>query len=150
MDFRVVRPAIANFNSNTEIFWTFFRVLDEDVEVAIFIKGTGIEQLELRSATLSTCVLSNQPLVRVLGLRVLVQVLHVAMSRSTVDVEVVLLEIFTVVTFGWDQTERALLQDGVAAVPQRQRKAQQLVLIGHSSETIFAPAVGLATRHVVS
>src|ERR1700722_2803427 len=47
------------------------------------------------------------------------------------------------------QTEQPLLEDRVAAVPQRQTHAQEEMLVAKSGDPIFAPAVGAAARVVV-
>ena len=77
-------------------------------------------------------------------LRVLVQVLHVAVRRRAVEVEVVLLHVLAVVALAGRQAERPLLQDRVGAVPQREREAQQLVAVADAGQAVLAPAVGLA------
>ena len=149
VDLGIFRTTVADLDTDAEVLRPFLRVLDEDVEIAVLIEDAGIEQLELGTTAVAAAVLSHQPLVRVLRLRVLVQVLHVAVGRSAIDVEVVLLQVFAMVALGRDQPERAFLQDRVSTVPQRQRKAQQLVLIRDAGQAVFAPAVGLAAGHVV-
>ena len=62
--------------------------------------------------------------VRVLGLRILVEVLHVRVSRRAIEAEVVLLDVLAVIPFAVAQSEQAFLEDGVAPVPQREREAQ--------------------------
>src|ERR1700733_11783086 len=71
------------------------------------------------------------------------------MCRRTVDVEVVFLDIFAVVRFVVGEAEHALLQDRVALVPQRQREAQNLLLVAHTAESILAPFVGARARLVM-
>ena len=149
VDLGIFRTAVADLDTDAEVLRPILRVLDKDVEIAVLIEDAGIEQLEFGTRAVAAAVLAHQPLVRVLRLRVLVQVLHVAVGRSAIDVEVVLLQVFAMVALGRDQPERAFLQDRVSTVPQRQRKAQQLVLIRDASQAVFAPTVGLAAGHVV-
>jgi hypothetical protein len=59
----------------------------------------------------------DEVVVRELALRVFVQIALVAMCRKVIDVEVVLLDVLTVVAFGVRQAEQALLQDRVPFVP---------------------------------
>ncbi len=40
------------------------------------------------------------------------------------------------------EPEQALLQDGVAFVPQREGKAQPLLIVGDSPQPVLAPPVG--------
>jgi hypothetical protein len=64
------------------------------------------------------------------------------MRWSAVDVEVVLLDILTMVAFAVGQTEQAFLQDRIALVPKRNGKAETLLVVGDSSQTILAPLIG--------
>jgi hypothetical protein len=40
------------------------------------------------------------------------------------------------------EAERPLLQDRVATVPERERQAQQLVVVADAAKPVLAPAVG--------
>src|SRR5687767_8440107 len=53
------------------------RILDENVEVFVMVKNSGIQKLELPLVFSSIAVLFDQTLIRERGLRILVQVLHV-------------------------------------------------------------------------
>jgi hypothetical protein len=82
-------------------------------------------------------VLRHQLVVGELGLRVLVEVALVAVRRQVVDVEVVLLDVLTVVAFGIGQAEQALLQDRVPLVPQRQSQAQPLLVVADPGDAVL-------------
>jgi hypothetical protein len=71
------------------------------------------------------------------------------MGRRVVDVEVVLLDVFAVIAFAVRESEEPLLEDRVAAIPQRDPHAQVLVAIAEAGERIFVPTVGAAARVVV-
>ena len=77
--------------------------LDKDVPVPILIKDIGIHQLELRNISTSVLILLLDLLVGEGGLRVLVQELHVRVSRGRVEVPVHFLDIFSVVS--WTSAE---------------------------------------------
>jgi hypothetical protein len=62
--------------------------------------------------------------------------------RRAVEVEVVLLDVLAVIAFAVGQAEQALLQDRVFAVPQREREAQPLFVVGNAAEAVFSPAIG--------
>src|SRR5262249_20762287 len=47
------------------------------------------------------------------------------------------------------QAEQPLLEDRVAAVPQRQRQAQALLVVADAGDAVLAPAVGAAAGVVV-
>ena len=73
---------------------------------------------------------STRSAVGVLPLRVLVEVLHVGVGRRGVEVEVVLLDVLAVVALAVGQAEQPFLQDGVPPVPQREREAEALLVVG--------------------
>ena len=50
-------------------------------------------------------------------MRVLVEVLHVGVGGSVIEVEVVLLDVFAVVSFSGGEAEGSFLQNGILAVP---------------------------------
>ena len=64
------------------------------------------------------------------------------MRRRTVEVEVVLLDILAVIALAVGQAEQALLEDRVAAVPQREGKAQTLLLVADAGDAVLAPVIG--------
>ena len=90
-----------------------------------------------------------EPLVRERRLRVLVGPLHVRVRGRGVQVEPVLLRILAVVALAVGEPEDALLEDRIRAVPQRERKAQTLLVVRHAREPVLAPPVGLRARFVV-
>ena len=47
------------------------------------------------------------------------------------------------------EAKEAFFENGVLAVPQCQRKAQPLMVVGNPGQAIFAPAIGPGTRLVV-
>src|SRR5262249_48379740 len=54
-----------------------------------------------------------------------------------------------VVTLAVVETEVALLEDRVIAVPQREREAQALLLIRDTGDAVLTPAVGAGARLIV-
>src|SRR5208283_1165722 len=91
----------------------------------------------------------NKVPIGILPLGILVQVLHVGVGGGAVDVEVIFLYVFAMVSFAIGQSEQALFQDGVPAVPQRQGEAKLLLVVGKSGQTVLAPVVSARTRLVV-
>ena len=47
------------------------------------------------------------------------------------------------------EPEKAFFQDGVAAIPQRQRKAKVLMAVADAGNPVFAPAIGARAGMVV-
>ena len=71
------------------------------------------------------------------------------MSGGGVEIKVILFDVLSVIPFVAGQAEQPLLQNRIAAVPQAQREANQLVAIGDAADPVFAPAVGPGARVVV-
>jgi hypothetical protein len=62
--------------------------------------------------------------------------------RRRVEIVVVLFDIFAVVALAVGQTKEPLFEDRVLTVPQRQRKAEQLFVVGETGQPVFAPRIG--------
>src|ERR1700689_122699 len=75
-------------------------------------------------------------------LRILVQILHVRMRGSAIEVEVMLLHVLAVVALVSGQAKEPFLEEGIALVPQRHSKADELPAITDAGNAIFIPAVG--------
>ena len=116
-------------------------VFDEDVEVAVLVEDAGVDQFEFRIAARAAAVFLEQLLVGKLGLRILVQALHVGMRRRGIEVEVTLLHVLAVVALIAGEAEQALFENRIAAVPERQRETQALVVVADAGDAVFAPAV---------
>jgi len=54
-----------------------------------------------------------------------------------------------VIAFGSTETEKALFENWIAAIPKRQRNAQTLVIVANTSDAIFSPAIRAGTRMIV-
>ena len=63
-------------------------------------------------------------------------------GSACVEVEVVFLDVFAVISLVASEAEQPLLQDGIAAIPQGQCKAQILMAVGDAGQTILVPSVG--------
>ena len=124
-------------------------ILDEDVEVAMVREGAGVDQLVLRLAAAAAPVLLHEFRVRERPMRILVEVFHVGVRRSAVQIEVVLLDVLAVVAFVARQPECALLQDRIATIPQGHREADDLVPVADAGEAILVPPVGARAGVVV-
>ena len=68
---------------------------------------------------------------------------------GVIEVEVVFLDVFAVIALAVGQAEQPLLEDRVLAVPQREGKAQALLVVGDAGEAVLAPAIGARARLVV-
>ncbi len=129
-------------DADEDVFRALLRVLHEHVKVPVVVKDAGIEQLVLKLFPRASPVRFDQVPVGILPLRVLVEILHVRVGGRAVEVEVVLLDILAMVPLAVGEPEQALFQDRVPLVPQRQRKAQPLLVIAEAPEPVLAPPVG--------
>ena len=71
------------------------------------------------------------------------------MRRRAVEVEVVLLHVLAVVALAVGEAEEPLLEDRILAVPQGQREAEVLLVIGDAGDAVLAPAVGARAGLIV-
>ena len=128
-----VRAAVVDRQPEEQVLGIGLGVLDEDVEVAVVVEDAGVEQLVLRSPRATARVAgAHEIVVGERRLRVLVELLHVRVGRRRVEVEVVLLDVLAVVALAVGQPEQPLLEDRVAAVPERQREAEPLLVVARS------------------
>ena len=88
-------------------------------------------------------VFLSEPAIREFGLRILVEVLHVGVGRRAVEIEVALFHILSVISLLAGDAEKALLENRVAAIPERDREADQLVPVGNAGDAVFVPAISL-------
>ena len=124
-------------------------VFHEDIEIAVLVKHPRVEQLVFRLAAAAAAVRRDQIAIREGRLGILVEVLHVRVGRRRVEVEVVFLHVLAVVPLAVGQPEQAFLEDRILPVPQRQREAEPLAVVGNAGQAVFAPAVGARTGLVV-
>jgi hypothetical protein len=146
---RRLGTAVEGGHLHHQIFGVDLRVLDEDVEVAGLVEDAGVDELVLGRAAVATAILVDQVGVGKRRLRILVEHPHEAVGRRRVEIEVVLLDVLAVVALVAGQAEEALLQNRVAAVPQRQRETQLLVAIADAGNAVLVPAIGARARVLV-
>src|SRR5947207_2512790 len=144
-----VGPAVGDRDADQHLVDGGLRVLDDDVEVAIVVEDAGVEQLVFARSPVPARGLLEQQRVGKRALRILVEVLHVGVGRRVVEVEAVLLDVLAVIALRACETEEALLEDHVAAVPEGQREAESLVVVRDAGQAVLAPAVGARAGVIV-
>src|SRR5277367_6820528 len=77
VQWRRLRSAICDANSDEDVFRGAFCVFDEDVEVAVLVKDAGVDQLEFAIEFSSAAVFIEKALVGICGLGIFVKILHV-------------------------------------------------------------------------
>src|SRR5207247_1804243 len=95
----------------------------------------------------------DQALVRKRRLRILVQVFHVRVGGRGIQIEVVFLDVLAVVALIAGQSEEPLLENRIAAIPQRDGEADVLVAVANAGDAVLAPAVrsgaGVVVREIL-
>ena len=125
------------------------RVFRDDVEVAVVVEDSGVEQLQLGVRPAAPAVVLHEAGVRELALRILVEALHVGMRRGGVEEEEVFLHVLAVIALRPGEPEHPFLEDGILAVPHRKGEAEPLVVVRDPEDPVLAPAVGARARVVV-
>ena len=143
------RAAVVDADLDQDVLGRRLGVFDEHVEVAILVEHAGVEQLVLELVPAPAAAGLDEVVVGIGRLRILVEVLHVRVGRRAVEVEVVLLDVLAVIALAVGQAEQAFLEDRVLAVPQGQREAEPLLVVGDAGQAVLAPAVGARAGLVV-
>jgi hypothetical protein len=138
-----------NADLDQNVIWRLFDVLDIDIEVLVLIEDARIDEFVLKLFSVAFLAGLHEVVVRVGRLRILVQVLHVRVRRSAIQVEVILFDIFAVVAFAVGQAEQTFFQDGVFAIPESECKTEMLLVIGDTCQAIFTPAVSTGACLIV-
>src|SRR5271157_1390933 len=123
------RTSIVDRDSDQRVFRIVLGIFHKDIKISIVIENSGVKQFVLKLFPRTPRVGLHQVEIGKFLLRVFVQVLHVRVGGGTVEIEVVFLDVFAVVALIVCQAKQALLQDGVAAVPQRQRETKLLLIV---------------------
>jgi hypothetical protein len=126
MDFFLASPAVGQANTNQNICRGALCILDQDIRIFAVRKDTGIQQLVLERGWVGfpTSVLLNDVRIRKRLVRIFIEHLHVAVSRRIIQVKVILLHVFPMISFAVSKSEESLFENRVLAIPQRQRKAK--------------------------
>ena len=144
-----VRPGVGHPDFHEKVMRVRLCVHDVDHPVAVVVEHAGVEQFVLGIVESPPAVLGHQVVVGELGLRVVVAPLQPRVARQRVQEPPVLLGVFAVIPLRTGQAEHPLLQDRVAAVPQRQRHTQFLADIAHPRHPVLAPSVSPGAGMIV-
>jgi hypothetical protein len=149
VDRRRFGTAVVHRDLDQDVLGGRFGVLHKHVEVAIVVEHAGVEELVFQLIARPPSVRLYQIQIRERVLRVLVEILHVRVSGSAIEIEVVLLDVLAVIAFRVGEAEQPLLQNWIALVPEREREAQPLLVVAQSGDAVFAPAIRARSRVVV-
>jgi hypothetical protein len=115
--------------------------LNEDIPVPVFIEDVGVKYLELDNLATAMLILANEIFIRIGLLWILVQKLHVRVSRRRIQVIVQLLDVLSVISLGSRDAKEPFLEHSILLVPQGKRKAQTLVVVADTRDAILSPPV---------
>src|SRR5437773_5009074 len=124
-----LRAAVVNADLDEDVVGRLLGIFDEYVKITVLVEHARVEQLILELRAAPTAAGRDEVVVREGCLGILVEVLHVRMRGSAVEVKVVLLDVLSVIALTVGQSEQAFLQDRVLAIPQGQREAESLLVI---------------------
>ena len=150
INFGRLRPAVTHADLDEEVFWRLLGIFHEDVEVAVFVEDSCVQEFVLHVVTGAPLVRLDQIAVGIFRLRILVQVLHVRVRRRAVEIEVIFFDVFAVVGLAVRQPEHTFFEDGVFAVPQSHAEAQPLIVVADAGKAILTPVIGAGPGLVVS
>ena len=143
-------PPVKDVNGDEYVLRRVLGIFNKDVEVAIVVEHTGVDQLVFRLLAASRTAGLQQVAIGKGRLRVLVEVFHVGVSRRAVQVEIVLFHIFAVVALAVGQAKQPLLEDRVPAIPQGQGETEELPVVADAAQAILAPTIGPGAGLVVA
>ena len=139
---RPIWTAIRNRHANYNIIRIDLGILDKDVEIAILVENSRVNQFIFQSISSTHPVHIHQLGIRKFGLRILVKALQVRVCGCGVQVVIHLLDVFAMIALMRSEPEQTLFQDRIARVPEGHREAQPLVVIADPRNPILAPPVG--------
>src|SRR3954471_16414272 len=132
--------SIGHADLDQDIVRAFFGVFHEDIKVTVIIEDPCVQQLILKLIAAPATAGFYENLGRKSCLGIFVEILHVGVGGSAVQVEIVLLHVLTVVSLAVGHAEETFFQDRIFAVPKRERKAEPLFVVRNAAQTVFAPA----------
>src|SRR5690242_20561923 len=71
------------------------------------------------------------------------------MGRDVIEIEVIFLDVLAVISFVPANAKQALLEDRIAAVPEREGETQPLVVIADAGNAVLGPAIGAGAGVIV-
>src|SRR5271156_572449 len=106
-----------------------FGIFHKNVEIVVSVKDCSIKQLILEVVARTLTIDLYEISIRIGRLGILVEIFHVGVSRRAVEVEVVLLNVFSMVSLAIGQAKQTLLEDRILTVPQSEGEAQALLVV---------------------
>src|SRR4030095_1908673 len=99
MQFGAFRTAVERFEPDKNVTRTPLGVFDEDIEIAILVEDSRVDQFKLEISLAPFSIFLDQSRIRKFGVRILVKKFHVRMGWRRIEIEIVLLDVFAVIAF---------------------------------------------------
>ena len=144
-----LQATVGGGDADCQIVRRVFCVFDLDIEVAAVVEHAGVSQLEFAVVLAAAAVFFDEPRVGIFGLWIFIQAAEVTAGGCGVEIVVAFLNVFAVVALAIGQAEQALFENGIAAVPEGERKTDPAFAIGDAKQAIFTPAVGTTAGVIV-
>src|SRR5262249_31100286 len=113
VQFAIFRSPVVDRDADQNIFRSSFGILDKNIEVAIVIEDASVDQFVFMIFSSPFFVCGDDVIVGISRMWILVEVLHVGVSRRAVQIEVIFLHILPVVAFAIREAEEALFQNWI-------------------------------------
>src|SRR6476469_4278156 len=149
MERRGIRAAIPRGNADQNVVRRRLRIFDEHIEVAIVVEYAGVEEFVLTIVARAPTVLIDEMRIGKLPVRILVERLVVRVCWRAIQVEVALIDVLAVVAFVVRQAEQAFFQNGIPAVPQRDRETEAALAVAPAEKSVFSPPIHAAAGMIV-
>src|SRR5690606_135226 len=138
---------------DTNIPYIFLGVFDIYIKVVVIVKPSRIQNFVFVFFYGSLPVNFEQIVVRIWSMSVLIQVLHIRMSRSIIEVVIQLFNILPMVSLGSRQSKQPFLENGIIPIPHSECKAYSTFFIRYSGNPVFSPSVnstsGVIMRKII-
>ena len=144
-----LRAGVGDLDGHQQVIRAGLGVVHFGDPVPVVVERAGVEQLVLGLVPVTAGIGVDQVLIGVRALRVVVAPPVPGVAGHGVQVPPVLLDVLAVVALRAGQPERALLQDRIPPVPQRQPQAQPLLDVAEPGQAVLTPPVGLGPGVVV-
>jgi len=145
----LVWPAVPDRNKHVHCRRIDPRVLDEDVNVAILVEDSGIDELVFPLMLPPGAIGFDKIRIRNLRLRIFVEHFQVGVGGGGIQVVIELLAIFSVIALRIGKAKETFFEDWITPVPESEGETEPLMVIAEAGESIFAPTVRTAARLVV-
>ena len=141
---RLLGTAVGDGDPDQDVLDRLLRILHLNIEVSVFVKDSSVEQFVLGKIAATSGILRDKLGIGKLGLRVFVETFAVGMGRGRVEIVVELLDVLAVVALRTGETEEALLEDWILAIPEGETETESAEPVAQPHQTILTPPVDTA------